>query len=67
MRIYQPVEGPDRFPQAMVEGSTEYDWADMPDWLQDKFRDVAREFTHWAVNEQVPLKGELANEREVEA
>ena len=64
MRIYLPVEGADHFPQAMVENTTEYDWAELPDWLKDQFREVAREFNHWADNKQAPLKGELANELE---
>ena len=64
MRIYQPVEGPDRLPQAMVEGSTEYDWAELPNYLKDILRNAARELAHWADNEQSPLVGELANEIE---
>ena len=52
----------DRFPQAMVEATTEYDWAELPDYLQDIMRNAAREFNHWATNEHSPLIGELANE-----
>ena len=64
MRIYQPVDGPDRLPQAMVEGSTEYDWAELPEWLKDIMRNAAKEFAHWADNEHAPLKGVFANEIE---
>jgi hypothetical protein len=47
----------DRFPQAMIEGSTEYDWADLPDWLKDVMRNAADEFRRWADTE--PIKGEV--------
>ena len=62
MRIYQPVAGPDRFPQAMVEGTTEYDWAELPDYLKDIMRKAAHEFTQWAEQQHHPIQGELANE-----
>ena len=64
MRIYQPVDGADRLPQAMVEGSTEYDWAELPNYLKDIMRNAAREFAQWAETEASPLIGELANELE---
>ena len=64
MRIYQPVDGPDRLPQAMVEASTEYDWDELPDYLQDILRKAAGELAQWAETEQSPLVGELANELE---
>lgn len=62
MRIYQPVDGPDRLPQAMVEGSTEYDWVDLPDYLKEIMRHAARDFTRWANEQTSPIQGELANE-----
>jgi len=64
MRIYQPIDGPDRFPQAMVEGSTEFDWAELPEYLKDIMRNAAKEFNHWAENQHSPIAGELANELE---
>lgn len=62
MRIYQPVDGPDRLPQAMIEGSTEYDWAELPEYLKEIMRQAARDFTRWAETEARPIQGELANE-----
>jgi len=64
MRIYQPVDGPDGLPQAMIEGSTEFDWAELPDYLKDIMRHAASEFTHWADQQGNPIPGELANELE---
>jgi len=64
MRIYQPVDGPDRLPQAMVEGSTEFDWAELPDYLKDIIRNAAGELARWAENQENPIAGELANELE---
>jgi hypothetical protein len=64
MRIYQPTDGPDRLPQAMVEGSTEYDWAELPDWLKDSIRNAAKDLKHWADNQTAPIEGQLANEIE---
>lgn len=57
-RTYEPThdEG-DRFPQAMIEASTEYDWVDLPDWLKDVMRNAADEFRRWADTE--PIKGEV--------
>lgn len=55
----------DHFPQAMVEGTTEYDWAELPDWLQDVMRHAADEFRRWADAE--PIAGELAYEIEAPA
>jgi len=57
----------DRFPRAMIEGSTEYDWADLPDWLKDVMRDAADDFWRWADTEPISgqvVSGELANEIE---
>lgn len=54
----------DKLPAAMVENTSEYEWAELPEWLKEKFREVGREFTDWAENEQGPIKGELANEVE---
>jgi hypothetical protein len=48
----------------MVESVTEYDWADLPDYLKDIMRNACREFVLWADTEQSPLVGELANELE---
>jgi len=48
----------------MVEGSTEYDWAELPNYLKDIMRNAAREFAQWAETEASPLIGELANELE---
>ena len=64
MRIYQSDEGTDKLPQAMVEGSTEYDWAELPDYLKDIMRDAANELAHWADSQENPIPGELANELE---
>ena len=64
MRIYQPAEGPDRLPQAMVEAATEYDWAELPEWLKRSIRDAATDLRHWAAEKASPLEGELANEVE---
>lgn len=47
----------DRFPQAMIENTTEYDWAELPDWLKDVMRHAAKEFRRWADVE--PVKGEI--------
>ena len=56
----------DRFPQAMIEGSTEYDWAELPEWLKDVMRNAADEFRRWA--EVEPIKGEVVSAQfEVEA
>lgn len=60
----------DRFPQAMIEGSTEYDWADLPDWLQDVMRHAADEFRRWADTDPIygeVVAGELANNTELES
>jgi hypothetical protein len=46
----------------MVEGSTEYDWAELPDYLKDIMRSAAQEFARWAETEASPIQGELANE-----
>lgn len=62
MRIYQPKEGPDRLPQAMVEGATEYDWSELPDYLQEIIRQAARDLTRWSEAEAKPIQGELVNE-----
>jgi hypothetical protein len=59
-----PLGHPDRLPGAMVESVTEYDWADLPDYLKDIMRNACREFVLWADTEQSPLVGELANELE---
>ena len=64
MRIYQPVDGPDRLPQAMVEATTEFDWAELPNYLKDIMRHAAREFSQWADQQDNPIPGELANELE---
>jgi len=64
MRIYKPTDGPDRFPQAMVESTTEFDWAELPDWLKDAMRNAADAFRHWAEMQDSPIVGELANELE---
>lgn len=60
MRVYRPAEGPDRLPQAMIEGATEYDWAELPDSLKDVMRHAAAEFQRWT--EVATVSGELATE-----
>lgn len=47
----------DRFPQAMIEGTTEYDWDELPGWLKEVMRNAADEFSRWADIE--PIKGEI--------
>lgn len=59
MRAYQPVEGPDRLPQAMVEGSTEYDWAELPPGVQDALRYAASVLRNWIDAQERPVMGEL--------
>jgi hypothetical protein len=48
----------------MVEGTTEYDWAELPDYLKDIIREAAKALSEWAETEARPIKGELANELE---
>lgn len=60
MRTYKLAEGADRFPQAMIEGSTEYDWGELPDDLKDVMRHAADQFRLWADGDVIP--GELAHE-----
>ena len=62
MRFYQPVAGPDGLPQAMIEGATEYDWAELPEWLKDVMRHAADELRRWDGERVTPIKGELVNE-----
>ena len=57
-----PVGHPDRLPGAMVEAVTEYDWAELPEYIKDSLRAACKQFAHWADNEQSPIPGELANE-----
>lgn len=55
----------DRLAQAMIEGSTEYDWDELPEWLQKVIRNAADEFCNWADAE--PIKGEIITiQKEVE-
>jgi len=46
----------------MVEAVTEYDWAELPEYIKDSLRAACKQFAHWADNEQSPIPGELANE-----
>jgi hypothetical protein len=62
MRMYQPVEGADRLPQAMVEAATEFDWIDLPDYLQDTLRNAAEELRRWADMQDEPLLGEVVDD-----
>ena len=39
---------PDRLPAAMVESTTEFDWAELPESLRDSLRDWCRAFSDWA-------------------
>ena len=59
MRIYRPVDGADRLPQAMVEASTEFDWTELPHYLQDIMRAAAREVSQWAEMQDSPIVGEV--------
>ena len=56
----------DRFPRSMIENTTEYDWEELPNYLQDIMRNAAREFAQWADQQDSPLVGELANELEAQ-
>ena len=52
----------DRFPKSMIEMTTEYDWEDLPDWLQDVMRHAANEIRRWDEMQESPIQGELADE-----
>ena len=60
MRIYHPtIDDADRFPQAMIEGSSEFDWDELPDHLKDVLRGAAREVNQWAEQRENPIAGEV--------
>jgi len=46
----------------MVEASTEYDWAELPDWLQDAMRIAASALSRWAEMQDSPISGEVVPE-----
>ncbi len=61
LRQYRPEDLADRFPQAMVEATTEFDWAELPEHIKDVMRDAARKFSAWAD----PIQGETVSARDL--
>jgi hypothetical protein len=60
MRIDQPTEDQaDRFPQAMIEGSSVYSWEELPEQLKDVMRAAASAINEWAQQQVSPLAGEV--------
>jgi len=43
----------------MVEASTEFDWTELPHYLQDIMRAAAREVSQWAEMQDSPIVGEV--------
>lgn len=63
MRVYQPTtDEADRFPRAMLEGSTEFDWAELPENLKDVLRAAARKINEWADPRSGVIAGEIVPE-----
>lgn len=54
----------DRRPRGMVEGCTEYEWDELPDYVKNTMRVAARELYRWVDMQDSPIVGELANEIE---
>jgi uncharacterized membrane protein len=57
--LRQPAEQVERLSVAMVEATTEYDWAELPDYLQARIRRTAYEFLDWQHQQVQPIRGEV--------